>query len=209
MVLDAVAGSDQLKLADYGTLSLPLIFLHRTGAIEDVRTTGRLSVGPEFRTDKKFDNRDVGLNGLYQFRNAEWDQSLERQSSRNPPSAPRFGRRLTFGFGIEDGLHLASVHPELKNKAFVRLVARPDLILEWQKWTLDIAPQLRYLFRNELAGGEDSLIVATRKGSRTYVRTELTRDLGFLAITIANTSGRVPPAFSRARATTIGVTFRR
>jgi ribosomal protein L35AE/L33A len=193
--VDVIAGSDALKLPDYGRVSLPVVYRDRLWSDSGPTTLGRLTFGPEYATDKKLDNQDLGVNASYRrYRGFErgdavWKTALEA--------------------GTEDGFHLTSSHPELRHEAFLRFVARPSVKITWHDWSLDLTPELRYLFRNELAGDEDGSLVATRKGFRTYVRTELSRDLGWFSLTIANMSGRVPPLYKRARATTIGVTFRR
>lgn len=194
-IVDVVAGSDALKLPDYGRVSLPMVFRDRRWTDDGPVTLGRLTVGPEYATDKTFDNQDLGANASY------------RRPWRRESGAAIW--QTVLDVGTEDGFHLASSHPELRHDAFLRLVSRSGVTIAWRKWSLDVAPELRYLFRKELASGEDGSLVATRKGFRMYVRTELSRDLGWFSVTIANTSGRVPPLYKRARATTIGVTFRK
>lgn len=207
-ILDSIAGSDKLKLADYGSFSTPFEFLVRPD--HALTTMATILLAPEFRTDKTFANRDLGLNLLYSIRNGEhFDHSLERQRLQNPKSNPQFGWRFFVDLGGESGYHLASKQASVENTTFARAVAKPGVVLEHGRWMVTVATQLRYLFRKELAADSDGNVTDIRDGSRWFVRSELSRDIGFVSISIVNTSGRVPPLYKRARATVIGVTLKR
>lgn len=205
-VLDSIAGSDKLKLADYGSFSTPVELLVRP----DKRTSiGSIRVGPEFRTDKTFTNRDVGLNIVYSVRNGDrFDHSLERQEAQGATD-PQFGWRFFVDFGTEEGYHIASEQASVAHTTFARALAKPGVALEHGNWTLSIETQLRYLFRKELAADSDGNVIDVRNGGRWFVRSELSRNVGFVSISVVNTSGRVPPLYKRARATVLGVTLKR
>jgi hypothetical protein len=205
-VVDVNAGSDKLKLPDYGAFSLPALFQMQRGTGTTVRTLGTLSLAPEFRTDKGFDNRDLGVSPLFQPIINSLNHSLAQRRKSDPTA--QSGHSLTLAGGAEVGSHLASQLPAIEHSTFARSLIKATETVEWKQWKLSTGLQYRHLFRDELAK-DDKDVLRIGSGERFFARTELAYDLGFAALSIVNTSGRVPPAFKRARATTIGVTFKR
>jgi len=205
-VLDVNAGSDKLKLPDYGSFSTPFLFQLQNGTGGSVRTIGTLSLAPEFRTDKKFHNRDLGVAPLYQPIINALNHSVAQRRKTDPKA--QSGHSLTFAGGAEIGYHIASSLPAIEHSAFVRMLIKATETLEWKQWKLSTGLQFRHLFRDELTT-DNKNVLRVRSGERFFARTELSYDLGFAALSVVNTSGRVPSAYKRARATTVGITFKR
>jgi hypothetical protein len=207
-ILDIIAGSDALKLADAGSLSVKHTrWLTKGEASQREITNSGLVFQPIYRSDKKWDNQDVGLDVGFEpfFRRLYWP--VERRKLTIEKA--ELGWTITPTFYAETGVHVRNESGEVEDQPFLRL--RPGIVgtLGWRRWKASASFQPRFPLRKELHRVEDDIIRIDRK-PRPYVRAEIAREFYYgLSLSAVHMYGGLPPAFERSHATTFSVVLTR
>ncbi len=171
-----------------------------------------VTLSPVYRTDRSFDNRDLGADLVYEPIFRVLDQTLdERRKAEKrlggPPLAKTWGWRIRPSFALETGRHIASVSADVRHTDFSRLRFGLSSTIEWLQWKLTISGQTRHLFSSELLL-QDKGVVQTAKSDKNYGRIDLSYDLGAVSIVSTHMNGRQPPAFSSTHSTSLGIVFK-
>lgn len=173
-----------------------------------------LVFAPTYRTDRKFDNRDGGLDVTWEpyFTHLE-NKTLEVRRAREKreggvPQSIHWGYRIRTKIGAEYGRHIDSTSPQLNDDEYSRLRGEVVAMVEWQQLRLTVTAQTRHLFSHELLLDENGGVVTISDSMRNHVRAELAYDLGAFAISVTHLNGRVPPAFSPTHSTALGLTLK-
>lgn len=172
----------------------------------------RLLISPIFRTDRAFENEDLGVDLVWEMIIPRLDQSLDarRRNEKNlggPPLARVWGWSVRPVIALEVGRRIKSVEEEVDGSEFSRLRGGLSMTLERGRWKLSVSAVERHLFSEE-AVIEGDTVVTTAASDRHFVRGDLTYDVGIIGVTLTHMDGRQPPAFSDTHSTSLGVTFK-
>jgi len=169
---------------------------------------------PIYRTDRKFDNRDSGIDVTWEpFLRPFEGKTLERRRalelrSGGVPQAIHWGFRIRPKIALEYGKHIESASAELDDEQYSRLRGEVVAFIEWQQLRFTVAAQTRHLFNEEVILNDKSEVVRISASTRNYVRAELAYDLGIIAVTLTHNKGRTPPAFTPTHSTAFGITWK-
>lgn len=207
--LDATVGNKTAKAPNSGALSVDLrYFIQGTPTF---RTN--ITLSPIFRTDRSFDNEDLGSDITLEGVIPKLERPLEQRRKeekrlKGPPLARVWGWKLRPSVAFEIGKHIKSSSAEVDNTKFSRLRGGIVAALEFGRWSLSTSVQHRYLFNKEVFRQDDDTVATVSDTGKTYGRLDLSYDLGVVGLTLTHLNGRQPPAFSSTHSTSLGISFK-
>lgn len=211
--VEATVGNKLSKAPNSGSVGLELRKWMEIADESAFFPAQAFAIAPTFWTDREFDNRDAGAILTWEPY-LRWFEgnTLEQRRARTKadgglPRAIKWGFRLRPVLGFEGGTHIASTSPEVDDEDFARLLGKMTGFVQYQQWTFTVTAERRHLFSDEVLSTTDG-VVAIDDGVRSNVKLELGYDFGPAAISVTRINGRVPPAFSATKSTTLGVTFK-
>jgi hypothetical protein len=172
----------------------------------------RLLLAPIFRTDRAFENENLGIDVAWEMIIPSLDKSLEMRRKEEkrrggPPLARVWGWSVRPVIALETGRHLKSSSPEVDDETFSRLRGGVALVLERGRWKLSGSAVQRQLFSDEVLLQSNEVVEVSRSEKR-FFRGDLTYDFGTAGLTLTYLNGRQPPAYSPTDSTSLGVTFK-
>jgi hypothetical protein len=213
--LDAIVGNTLSKAPNTGSLAAD--FRYDFGRPLPSGAPGLFSqqailLAPIFRTDRGFDNQELGLDIAWEPRITVLEKPLDFRRlvafrEKRDPFQRHWGFTLRPTIALETGQKTESVSAEVKGEEFIRARASILMVVEFNNLKLSLERTDRHLFTDE-ASLNAGAVVTTTASHRGFLRGDLQWDFGFAAITLTHLNGRLPPIYTETGSTSLGVTFK-
>lgn len=213
--LDAIVGNTLSKAPN--TASLAADFRYEFGRPLATGEPGffmqqNMLLAPIFRTDRDFDNQELGLDIAWEPRITALEKSLDFRRLRafrqkGDPSQLHWGFTLRPTIALETGQKIKSVSTEVEGREFARGRAGVLMVVEFNNLRLSVERTDRHLFTDE-ATLNAGTVVTTTSSHRGFLRGDLQWDFGFAAITLTHLNGHLPPIYTETSSTSLGITLK-
>ena len=214
--LDVMVGNKTSKAPNTGSLAIDFQRWFARDLSKFGVHSAAIVYSPVFRTDREFDNRQVGLDVAFEPLFNAFEQQLitrrTREAGRGGPAlARKWGWRIRPSVAVEYGRHLASTSPEVDEEAYTRLRGGISMTVERLQWQLSVTAVARYLFEDEVLlqiVNNEPTVLRTTRDQRRHARVELAYNFGVVSLSLTRADGRLPPAFTSVNTTALGVAFK-
>jgi len=213
--LDAIVGNTLSKAPN--TASLAADFRYEFGRPLATGAPGFFSqqdilFAPIFRTDRDFDNQELGLDIAWEPRITALEKPLDFRRlvafrQKRDPFQLHWGFTFRPTVAIETGQKVKSISSDIEGREFMRGRASALMVIEFNNLKLSIERVDRHLFTDEVTLNAGT-VLSTTASHRGFLRADLQWDFGFSAITLTHLEGRLPPIYTDTNSTSLGVTLK-